>query len=174
MFSSTLRQPAGSRPAVGSSRMSTWGRMAITPAMAMPALLPAGELERRALEERLVHTGKARGLAHALIDLLRGEPGIFRAEGNVLIHRLLKELVLGILKDEADLKAHVARGGLARWMSSPSKSTVPDVGASRPLRCWMNVLLPEPVWPMMPTNCPAGMARSISSMATFSKGVPAL
>ena len=77
------------------------------------ALLPAGELERRALEERLVHAGKARGLAHALIDLLRGEPGIFRAEGNVLIHRLLKELVLGILKDEADLKAHVARGGLA-------------------------------------------------------------
>ena len=77
------------------------------------ALLPAGELERRALEERGVHAGKARGLAHARIDLLRGEFGVFRAEGDVLIHRLLKELVLGILKDEPDLKAHVARGGLA-------------------------------------------------------------
>ena len=77
------------------------------------ALLPAGELERRALKQRLVHAGKACRFTHALIDLLGREAGVFRAEGNVFIHRLLKELVLGILKDEPDLKAHVARGLLA-------------------------------------------------------------
>ena len=93
------------------------------------ALLPAGELERRALEERLVHTGKARGLAHARIDLFRGELGVFRAEGDVLIYRLLKELVLGILKDQPDLKAHVARGGLAAVNVLP----VEEHGAGR--RC---------------------------------------
>ena len=77
------------------------------------ALLPAGELERRALKERLVDAHKARRLTHARIDLLGGEAGVFRAEGDVPVHRLLKELVLGVLKDKPDLKAHVARGLLA-------------------------------------------------------------
>ena len=77
------------------------------------ALLTAGELERRALKQRLVHAGKACRFTHARIDLFRGEAGVFRAEGDVPIHRLLKELVLGVLKDKPDLKAHVARGLLA-------------------------------------------------------------
>ena len=67
----------------------------------------------RRFEREDENTGKACRFTHARIDLLGGEAGVFRAEGNVLIHRLLKELVLGILKDEADLKAHVACGGLA-------------------------------------------------------------
>ena len=77
------------------------------------ALLAAGKLERRALKERLVDAHKARRLTHARIDLLGGEAGVFRAEGDVPVHRLLKELVLGVLKDKPDLKAHVARGLLA-------------------------------------------------------------
>ena len=94
------------------------------------ALLPAGELERRALKERLVDAHKARRLTHARIDLLGGEAGVFRAEGDVPVHRLLKELVLGILKDQPDLKAHVARGLLAAVNVLP----VEEHGAGRRAR----------------------------------------
>ena len=62
----------------------------------------------------LAYADEARRLAHALVDLGLGELHVLRAEGDVLIHRLLEELVLRVLEDEADLEAHVARGLLAR------------------------------------------------------------
>ena len=39
-------------------------------------------------------------------------------------------------------------------MSRPSSRMRPAVGRSRPLRCWINVDLPDPVWPMTPRNSP--------------------
>ena len=39
-------------------------------------------------------------------------------------------------------------------ISRPLKRTRPEVGLSSPLRCWMRVDLPEPVWPMMPRYSP--------------------
>ena len=39
-------------------------------------------------------------------------------------------------------------------MSVPRNSTWPEVGLSRPFRCWIRVDLPEPVWPMMPRHSP--------------------
>ena len=61
---------------------------------------------------------------------------------------------------------------LSAWMSAPPKSTWPPVGFRRPFRCWMKVLLPLPVWPMTPSSSPSSMESDISSIATFSNGVP--
>ena len=63
---------------------------------------------------------------------------------------------------------------LVEWMSCPSKRTWPELGFSRPFRCWMKVLLPEPVWPMMAMNSPRSAEKSTFSTATRSKGVPSL
>ena len=71
-------------------------------------LLPAGELEGRALEELLVHLGELRRLAHARVDLLLGELHVPRSEGDVAVYRLLKELILRILEHDADLPLDVA------------------------------------------------------------------
>ena len=138
-------------------------------------LLPARELQRGALEQLLIDAGEARGLTHAAVDLLLGELHVRRAEGDVLIHRLLKELVLRILEHEPDLEPyrlagelilidiltaaeHRARSGLEqrvevlykRWTSGAG---VTDHADQLPLR-----------------EC----VRSMPSIAAFSKGVPTL
>ena len=74
------------------------------------ALLAAGELQRALVKELLAHANEARGLAHALVYLAVRKFHVPRAEGYVLVHRLLEELVLRVLEDEADLEADVARG----------------------------------------------------------------
>ena len=44
--------------------------------------------------------------------------------------------------------------GLRPDILSRARSTWPEVGFSRPFRCWIRVDFPEPVWPMMPTISP--------------------
>ena len=56
-------------------------------------------------------------------------------------------------------------------MSCPSKSTLPEVGFCRALRCWISVDLPDPVWPMMPRISPFRISRFTSRTAASSKGV---
>ena len=98
---------------------------------------------------------KRRRLPHTPVDLLAVQSHVLRAEGDVLVHRLLKELVLRVLEHQPHLEAHVRGSSWAR-PRCPSRRAgcAPAVGCSRPLRCWISVDLPEPVWPMMPRNSP--------------------
>ena len=50
-------------------------------------------------------------------------------------------------------------------MSVPSKSTCPEVGLSRPLRCWIRVEFPDPVRPMIATYSPASAEKSTAFRA---------
>ena len=50
-------------------------------------------------------------------------------------------------------------------MSFPLSSTWPEVGRRRPLRCWISVDFPEPVWPMMPRNSPGRTSKLRPSTA---------
>ena len=59
-------------------------------------------------------------------------------------------------------------------ISSPSKSTRPDVGFRSPLKCWIRVDLPDPVCPISPTNSPRWMDKLTSRSAARSNGVSAL
>ncbi len=52
-------------------------------------------------------------------------------------------------------------------VSSPSTSTRPALGSSRPLRCWTNVVLPQPVWPMRDKNSPSRISRETSFTAVL-------
>ena len=57
-------------------------------------------------------------------------------------------------------------------ISFPSRRMLPSVGFSSPFRCCINVDLPDPVCPMIPTKEPDSISRSTWSTAVFSKGVP--
>ena len=69
------------------------------------------EFKYHAMDLSYVEAVFARGdrrLADALVDLAVAELHVARAEGDVLIHGLLKQLVLRILEHEADLPFDVA------------------------------------------------------------------
>ena len=80
----------------------------------------------------------------------------------------------GYWKTRPTLKRTSRVASLLAKMSCPSQYTVPLVGASRPFRCCMKVLLPEPVWPMTATSSPGRNSTFTPCTAVFSNGVPTL
>ena len=64
------------------------------------ALLSAGQLKGAALQQRFIEADEFCRLVDALIDLRLVEAHILRAEGDVLIARFLKELVLRVLEHQ--------------------------------------------------------------------------
>ena len=56
-------------------------------------------------------------------------------------------------------------------MSRSPRRTLPLVGRRRPLRCWIRVDFPEPVWPMTPRNSPSMISMFTSLTALRQKGV---
>ena len=70
-----------------------------------PALLAAGELEGGLLQHLVLQAHKLGGLPYPAIDLPRVQPHIPGAEGDVLVYRLLKQLVLRVLEDQPHLEA---------------------------------------------------------------------
>ena len=76
------------------------------------ALLPAGQLQGGLFKQFLLHAHKAGRLPHPLVDLLLGELHVLRSEGDVLVYRLLKELILRVLEHESHLALDVAAGDL--------------------------------------------------------------
>ena len=72
------------------------------------ALLSAGELKGRLGEHVLAQADQLRRLAHAAVDLVFRKAHVARAEGDVLIDRLLEELILRILEHQPHLEAHAA------------------------------------------------------------------
>lgn len=59
-------------------------------------------------------------------------------------------------------------------MFTPSSSTSPEAGFSRPLSSCTKVLLPEPVWPISPVMSPASKEQLTPSSAARSNGVSGL
>ena len=66
------------------------------------ALFAAGDLERR-LAAQMFDMQQGEALVHAPRHLLLGEPHIARAEGDIVVDRGHKELVVGVLEEDADL-----------------------------------------------------------------------
>ena len=62
-----------------------------------PALLSAGELKGRLFQLVIPDAHKLGALPHAAVQLRPGFSHVGRAEGDILIHGLLKELVLRVL-----------------------------------------------------------------------------
>ena len=73
-----------------------------------PALLAAGELEGGLFQHRVGKPHKGCGVPDPTVNLRLVKPHVAGAEGDILVNRLLKELVLRILKDQAYLKAGLA------------------------------------------------------------------
>ena len=71
------------------------------------ALLPAGKVEGRLLQQLLRKAHHPGRFPHPAVDLLFIKPHVAGAEGNVLIHCLFKQLVLRILEHQPHLKAHL-------------------------------------------------------------------
>ena len=94
-----------------------------------PPLLAAGELKGGLFQLVVPQSHEAGGLPHPAVHLPLVQPHVFRAEGDVLVDGLLKELVLrvlehqphlepsltsalGIRPDVLPLEEHLAGGGL--------------------------------------------------------------
>ena len=73
-----------------------------------PALLPAGKVEGRLLQQFLRKAHHPGRFPYPAVDLLFIKPHVAGTEGDVLIHRFFKQLVLRILEHQPHLKAHLS------------------------------------------------------------------
>ena len=106
-------------------------RMAITPAMATRRFCPP-ESSKGDLSQHVLASGRPSSAASRTraVDLVVVQAHVFRAEGDVLIHRLLKELILRVLEHQPHLEAHVAdlRVGSAQMSRALETGSCPAVG----------------------------------------------
>ena len=140
----SARRPAGA-PADGRGRGRARPAVARRRTAVGPVLLAAGRSTSRQ------HVADARGARR------RGgiTPAIVNGRATFSSHVEQRDQVEE-LEDEAGLLA-AQPGGLAsasRLITSPSRTTSPEVGWSSPPRRWSSVLLPEPDGPMRATNSP--------------------
>ena len=157
---------------MGSSRISTWGSIAITPRNGGPALLPAGQLEGDLSRSSSFSPTKAAARrTRASISSL-GQAHIFRAEGNILIGGVLKELMFRILEDHPHPEPDVPDlFGSAQYPGPPAA----------PCRRWVSAARSDaaPGW-IFPSRCaddadevpPLLNAQGTPSAILFSNGVP--
>jgi len=136
--------PRGSRPAFGSSSTSTSGSIAITPAIATRFFSPRSGDGAHVRQGVQFH--HLQGFLYTVMNCLGIKPEICRAKSDVLLHCRGEDLVVGVLKDNAnkfpDLTAVLLRDG------SPRIRMEPDVGLKMPLKCLNNVLFPAPFEPI--------------------------
>ena len=95
------------------------------------ALLPAGQLQGGLFKQFFLHAHKAGCLPHPLVDLLLGELHVLRPEGDVLIHRLLKELILRVLEHQAHLVLHIPAAELALIDVLPAAADLAGAGGKQ-------------------------------------------
>ena len=98
-----------------------------------PALLAAGQVEGRLLQGVVGQAHKAGGLAHPAVHLGLVQPHVGGAEGNVPVHRLLKELVLRVLEHQAHLEAHLTGALLGAPNVLPFKEYLSRGGTEQPV-----------------------------------------
>ena len=84
--------------------MSTLGSMAMTPAMATRRFCPP-ESSKGSGRDLVAQAGKFRRPADPAVDLLLSQLHVPGSESDVLVDRLLKQLVLRVLKYQPHLKA---------------------------------------------------------------------
>ena len=143
----------------------------MTPAMAMRRFCPpessSGDFSNRSSESR--RSAPPRGPARPPRSR---ELHVLGAEGDIPVYRLLKELVLRVLEHEAPPLKRTSRAWppSLRRCPRPRRKTLPEEGFSSPFRCWMKVLLPEPVWPMTTTSWPSYISTSMSYGRFFKGG----
>ena len=77
------------------------------PRQGHPALLAAGELKGGLVQLIVPDAHQAGGLPDTAVQLLPGLALVDGAEGDVLVHRLLKQLVLWVLEHQPHLEADV-------------------------------------------------------------------
>ena len=77
------------------------------------ALLSAGQLQRRLIEQILANANKPCRFADTLVHLLSLQLLIFGTEGDISIDRLFKQLIFRILEHQTNLEAHVAGGNFS-------------------------------------------------------------
>ena len=167
-------RPRGSRPAVGSSRIRTLGSMAMTPAMATRRFWPPdrskGDLSSWSSVKptRAADSRTRRSISSLERPMLPGPKAIslYTVSSN--------SWYSGYWNTRPTWKRTCRIFLGSAQMSFPSSRMRPWVGRSSPLRCWIRVDLPEPVWPMMPRNSPGMISRLTSSTALRWNGVPAL
>ena len=161
---SSLRTLASSAPN-GSSSSSTFGLDGERASQRHALPLAAGQLRRVAVGHRLeLHELDAAGARAARCPPRAGRVlprPHSQAERDVLEHRHVPEQGV-VLKHEAD--APVAPRG-ARWTSSPSNSTAPASGISRPAISRSSVVLPQPEGPSSATSSPVSTRKLTSSIA---------
>ena len=134
MLARMLAAPAGSNPAVGSSRINTLGSMAMTPAMATRRFLPAGEFEGGACQDLIAQAGKGSRLAYPAVNLWLIQLHVPGAEGDVFVHCLLEQLVFRILEHQPHLKADVVGQLFAAPDVLPLEEDLPLCGADQPVQ----------------------------------------
>ena len=114
-----------------------------------------GDALRNALVQP--HQRHARASRSRLISA-SGKAEVFGAEGDVLVHRFLKQLVFRILKHQSHRRGESAcrftSASLAR-SDAVYKHTCPLVARSSAFKCAISVDLPLPVCPITPINSPS-------------------
>ena len=99
--------PCGSSPAVGSSRTSTSGSIAMTPAIATRFFSPAAQVVGDPVG-KVFDPDDPEGFMHPVVDRLLIKAKVGRAECHVLLDGRGEDLVVRVLEDDPDKLAHLA------------------------------------------------------------------
>jgi hypothetical protein len=118
------------------------------------AFLPAGELKRRFFEHLFRDAHKTGRFINPLPDLIVGELHVFRAEGDVFVYGVFKELVFRVLKDQSDTEPDRPQDVLRFIDVAAVYENCSGNRLIRPFKCWIKVDFPDPVCPMIPRNSP--------------------
>ena len=155
IFSRMASRPRGSSPAVGSSKISTLGSMAMHARRWPPGASGPPESSKGDFSSTLSgRSDKVNGRMHPPVDLLLRPASCCRDRRRCPCRRSPQRADTPGTETPAPPGSGSARIVLGLFPDVPArrKSTLPEVGFSSPFRCWIRVDLPEPVWPMMPRN----------------------
>ncbi len=161
----TPSRPFGSNPAAGSSRMSTFGFMDTTPAMATRLSCPPdsskGDLSRS--------SGESPTISAASFTLwsisFAGSPRFLGPNAISAATVSSNTCCSGNWNTKPTFWRKARRLAPFSQISRPSTRTCPEVGFKSPFKCWIKVDLPEPVGPIKPTNSPSSMPKVMSLKA---------
>ena len=167
------RRPTGSRPAPGSSKARQGVSSTRTPGDRDQPLLAPGQGEGR----RAGRTRRGRG-RRARARRARGPgsdasatSGELQAGRDVLRRRFPRRAAspgTGRRGRPRGEQPRELRAGLEHALADAHPARA--AAASRPLRCWISVVLPEPMAPMMPRISPGRAARSTPRRTGRSRG----
>ena len=135
MLARMLAAPAGSNPAVGSSRINTLGSMAMTPAMATRRFCPPESSEGERARISSLRPAKAAAW-HTRRSISGSSNFMFRGRRRCLCTLSPRTAGIPDTGTPAPLESGCCGSALCLLqMSCPWKRTSPSVGRISPLRC---------------------------------------